>query len=346
MPGRRGSSAGTVSRTGVGSRPRRGGVSAHAQVVEMQRSRLLTGAVRAVEELGWACVTVSHISARARISRRTFYELFANREECLLAVLQDITAQVHGELSAAGIDGLQWRERVRTGLWTILAFFDREPALARFCVVESARGGGPVLEFRQEILLRLARAIDDGRDQSARAGECPALTAEGLAGAAVSILYTRLLSGPREPLSGLQGELASLIVMPYLGAAAASRERTHPVPATVPFCVGDGGDGGHLAHDPDPLRDIPMRLTYRTALALKDVAQHPGVSNREVADHVGITDQGQASKLLARLERLELISNTGLGQAKGAPNEWWLTPKGRQVEHSIRIHTREDERVV
>jgi hypothetical protein len=74
------------------------------------------------------------------------------REECLAAVLDDVVAAIQGEIVAAGIERLGWRERVRRGLWTILGFFDREPALARVCVVQALRGG-PVL---LQLLRRLA----------------------------------------------------------------------------------------------------------------------------------------------------------------------------------------------
>ncbi len=41
-----------------------------------------------------------------------------------------------------------------------------------------------------------------------------------------------------------------------------------------------------------------MRLTYRTARVLEGVAGEPGISNRVVAEHAGISDPGQVSKLL------------------------------------------------
>jgi AcrR family transcriptional regulator len=307
----------------------------------MQRARLLHGAVAAVEEWGYADATVAHITARARVSRRTFYDLFANREECLLAVLQDVTARVDAELEAADLGGLPWHERVRAGLGTILCFFDREPALARVCVVQSARGGRRVLEYRETILARLAGVIALGGGEGARGGVCPSsLVAEGLAGAALSILYTRLLNGEREPLSDLLGELMSMIVLPYLGPAAASRQRRmtrtfssgreHPAGLRSPAGLAD------VSLVRDPLADIPMRLTYRTALVLEVLAECPGVSNRVVAERAGISDQGQVSKLLARLERLGLLANTGAGQPSGAPNAWTLTPTGVQIIQSIR----------
>jgi hypothetical protein len=42
----------------------------------------------------------------------------------------------------------------------------------------------------------------------------------------------------------------------------------------------------------------------------------------------GIADQGQISKLLARLHSLGLLENTGGDHAKGEPNAWHLTARG------------------
>ena len=111
------------------------------QVDEIQRSRLLVAAAAVIDELGYEQTSVARITARARVSRRTFYELFGNREECLVALLDEVAGRVEGELAAAGLEGLAWRERVRGGLWTILSFFDGEPVLARICVVQALHGG-------------------------------------------------------------------------------------------------------------------------------------------------------------------------------------------------------------
>ena len=66
--------------------------------------------------------------------------------------------------------------------------------------------------------------VDEGRG-SARAAGCTPLTAEGLVGAAFGIVYARLLKGQREPLTELLSELVGMIVLPYLGPAAARREQ-------------------------------------------------------------------------------------------------------------------------
>ncbi len=315
--------------------PARGTSVPREQLVEIQRSRLLAAAVVAVDELGYADTSVSDITGRARVSRRTFYELFANREECLAAVLEDVVALIEGEVAAAGLGGLGWRERVRGGLWVILSFLDREPVLARVSVVQALRGGAEVLARREEVLAGLARVVNEGRREGARAAGCSELTAEGVVGAAFAIVYARLLRGEQESLTGLLGELMGIIVLPYLGAGAARRELARPAPAG-PVRALDGPAVGRGVVG-DPLQGVSMRLTYRTARVLQGVAECDGGSNREVAERAGVQDPGQVSKLLARLERLGLLVNGGGGHAKGEPNAWGLTAKGRLVAQSVRV---------
>jgi AcrR family transcriptional regulator len=309
------------------------GVLGRGQVTEMQRSRLLVGAVGAIEEFGYAGTTVAHITARAKVSRRTFYELFEDREACIAALIEDVLALLEDELAGAGLEGLPWRERVRGGLVVILGFFDREPALARVCVVQALSSGPRVLARREGILARLAGVLDQGRGEGQRAGECSALTAEGLVGGAFGIVHARLLRGEREGLLGLVGELMAMIVLPYMGSAAARRELVLPVPK-VPVRV----QGGLLARVPseDPLQGLQMRWTYRTARVMEGISEFSGASNREVADYAGILDQGQVSKLLARLQRLGLIANAADGHLKGEPNAWSLTPLGDRVAQHLR----------
>jgi AcrR family transcriptional regulator/DNA-binding MarR family transcriptional regulator len=333
--------AGAVDPEVVGGPPAGGEGVGHSQVVEIQRSRLLAAAARTVEELGYTRATVAHITRRARISRRTFYELFPNREECLIAALEGVVERIRVEITAAQLAGLPWRERIRGGLWAILSFFDREPVLARFCVVQAMRGSQAVLERREEILNGLARTIDEGRAEGARGEDCPPLTAEGLVGAAFALVYARLLRRDRGPLTDLMGDLMGIIVLPYMGPAAVRRELARPAPAADrPAAKKAAPTGGT---DADVLADIPMRLTYRTMRVLETIAENPGVSNRGVGERAGASDQGQISKLLTRLERLGLVVNTGVGHAKGEPNAWSLTPVGRQVTQTIRIHTHDHE---
>ncbi len=127
-----------------------------------------------------------------------------------------------------------------------------------------------------------------------------------------------------------------MIVLPYLGPAAARRERARALPvaprvSVTPAMSAHGGGGE------DPLKGVPMRLTYRTARVLQATATHPGGSNRLIGEHADIHDQGQISKLLGRLKGLGLLQNAGAGQAKGEPNAWRLTELGERVTKQLAL---------
>ncbi len=312
-------------------------VPVHGLPAEIQRNRILAGAIRSLGQLGYADTSVAQITSRARVSRRTFYELFATREECLLAVFGDVVASIERDLLGAELEALPWRERVRLGLWTILSFLDREPALARVCIVHSLQGDAKLLAEREALLTRLAGILDEGRREGAKAGQATPLLAEGLVGAVLTILYTRVLRGESGSLTELLGELMGMIVLPYLGSAAARREQTRPAPALSP--ERDGRRAEETRIDADPFAGITMRLTYRTIVVLECVAARPGASNRQVGALAGVPDQGQISKLLARLERLGLLVNTGKTRPKGEANAWELTQQGARVTQTIGLET-------
>ena len=302
---------------------------ASSRVAEMQRSRLLAAAAAAVDELGYVRTAVADVTRRARVSRRTFYEQFANRDECLAAVLDEVVARVAREIAQSADAGRPWRERVRVGLWTILAFLDREPVLARVCVVQALRGGSELLERREQVLAQFAAVVDEGRVESARGAGPTPLTAEGVVGAAFAIVHARLLRREGSPLAELLNELMGMIVLPYRGLAAARRELARPAPVPPRRASLTPAPAQDVAQD--PLEGVSMRLTYRTARVLEGIAARPGASNREVAERAGIQDPGQISKLLARLRGLGLLTNSSHGHARGEPNAWRLTPLGERV---------------
>jgi AcrR family transcriptional regulator len=308
---------------------------------DIQRSRLVGAMVVVVDELGYSGASVSHITGRARVSRRTFYELFADRDDCFAALLDEIAAQVERQLFAAGVERLSWRERLQVGLWVILSFLEQESALARVCVVQTLAAGPTIQERRQQVVGRLVAEVDRGRLQGARGAACSALLAEGLVGAAVAIVHARLSRGEDE-LTGVFGELLELLLLPYLGPAAARRERGRPAPVLERLAEVEPEQPQPQGVD-DPLRGLSMRLTYRTLRVLQAAGELLGEegypSNRQVAQRAGITDPGQISKLLRRLQGLGLLCNVEERHGKGSPNAWALTPKGQAVVQSIRSHT-------
>lgn len=295
-------------------------------VAGIQRARLLGATVDAVFDRGAPNVTVSEIVARAGVSRRTFYELFRDRDDCMAAAFEDALARAAARVLPAYESHQRWRDRIRRSLEALLAFLDEDPAVGRLLIVESLGGGRALVERRAQVIERIAEAVDAGglEASSGKAKRSP-LTAEGVVGGVLAVLHARLCGMPRQSLSELASQLTSMVVLPYLGATAAQRELLRPPPAARPGPRSEPGAA-------DSLITMPMRLTYRTTRVLAAIAAEPGSSNREIARAAEIVDQGQASKLLRRLERLRLIANDVAQARPGAPNTWTLTAEGERFQ--------------
>ncbi len=315
--------AGLVGRIGKG------------RVGELQRARILGAMVELVREQGVGDVTVAHVVGRSGVSRRTFYELFEDREDCFLAALDHAIERLAARVVPAYADGgSAWRERMRAGLGALLVAIDEQPALGALCVVDALAGGPAALERRAQVLDALVDTVHEGRREIKAAHKPERLAAEGAVGAVLSVIHGRLLERDPAPLVKLLNPLMAMVVLPYLGSAAARREFARHAPRAR----------RRAANGPaDPLRNLDMRLTYRTVRVLLVVAelggQESNPSSREVADASGVADQGQMSKLLWRLAHLGLIANDAPRLGRGEPNAWTLTAKGREVEQAIRAQT-------
>jgi AcrR family transcriptional regulator/DNA-binding MarR family transcriptional regulator len=303
--------------------PRRGGV----QVSEVQRSRMLSSVVAVVSEHGYGEMSVTRVTSRAGVSRRTFYELFENREECFLAAFDDAISEMGAVATAAYAGQRGWRESLRAALSALLELLDQRPGVASLVIVQALGAGPKVLQRRAEVLAQLNRIVDLGRTQAPRGRVVPPLTAEGVVGAVLAVIHARLTERDPAPLGELLNPLMSTIVAPYMGAAAAARELERgPAP---------GGVKGPVVERSNPLGELNMRVTYRTLRVLGVIAEQPGASNRQIATGAEVSDQGQMSRLLTRLDGLGLIENDAPRQPTGEPNAWRLTPRGQEIHEAI-----------
>jgi AcrR family transcriptional regulator len=97
--------------------------------------------------------------------------------------------------------------------------------------------------------------------------------------------------------------------------------------------------GASVSRARDPLEGLGGRVTYRTLRVLAAVAELDGrgslPSNREIAEHAGITDQGQIARMLARLEGLGVVERDGPRPVRGEANSWRLTDWGVEVKGAV-----------
>lgn len=331
---------------GEGARAR-GDVRQARSIIGLQRARLLNAAAGVLAEDGYEGFSAAAVCVRAGVSRRTFYEIFENREQCFAAILAEAEQRAGSVIESLRLEELAWDERIRTGLWAILCLVDSDPVLARVCLMESQHAGPAVRRERERIIAKFVDAVDQGRLQDGNTAMASRLTGEALVGAVNSVLVARLAQatparrddreGAGEGVRSLLGELAGMIVLPYLGVAAARRQIRLAPPDAPPLVL---TEVAHGKEGVDPLAGLPVRLTYRTAMVLRAVAglteSGTGASSREVADEAGISDQGQASKLLWRLQAHGLLENEAAGnRERGEANQWRLTSVGSRIVQNI-----------
>jgi AcrR family transcriptional regulator len=303
------------------------------QIAQIQRARILAGLFDVVAKRGASGVTVADVVSRAGVSRRTFYELFVDREECLAAAFEHALELAQARVSVAIASEYSWIGRLRAGLVAFLRFLDEAPKLGGFLVCESISGGPGLFACRSRVMAQLATFVDEGRDGGAFGADATLLQAEGSVGGVLTILQNLMVGADRrEPYAMLAGPLTAMIAMPYLGPERARHELERE---PQPVAVAVQGEPRVLV---DPLKAAGLRLTYRTVRVLTAVARQPAASNRRIGDLAEVADQGQISKLLRRLARAGLVENTDVRPGQGAPNAWRLTPAGEQLTKSIAQH--------
>jgi AcrR family transcriptional regulator/DNA-binding MarR family transcriptional regulator len=296
-------------------------------VRSVQRGWLMSALAKVVCEHGPEGASVRQIVACAGVSRRRFYELFASSDDCFRAVFEDAVERARSRASRAyGTEGA-WNDRVRAGLFAMLAFFDSEPELARLLILHTTCSG-PATVRRNELLWQLIEFIDSEGRAANPALNPPPLTGETVVGGVFGVIRTRLSEDSEAPLTCLVNPLMSAIALPYLGSDAAWEELARPTHKSA-----DTRSPAKTEREAPAALDI--RLTYRTLRVLAEIAATPAISNQAVAEAAGIRDQGQISKLLSRLEGLGLIRNAGAGQARGRPNAWYITDRGAVIGRDL-----------
>jgi AcrR family transcriptional regulator len=187
-----------------------------AASVASQRARLLDAVNRAVATKGYAKVTVSDIVSLAQVSRRTFYEQFADKEECFLeaywtgsiAVIEDIADAVRAS------DSTDWRERVRIGFAAYTATLSAEPDLTRTLLVEVLAAGPRAIDLRRRVLERFgvlflpAPGASRPSDETLRG--VPEAYVRGLVGAISELVQEHIFVHGAETLTDLTPTLVEV----------------------------------------------------------------------------------------------------------------------------------------
>src|ERR1700710_1715245 len=141
-------------------------LDARKQQIALQRKRMIAATVAAFEEGGVTRLTVTDVIHRARVSRKTFYDVFKDAEDCFLDTFEDALHRAGQVARAAYAGEHSWRAGMRAAVTALLEMVEREPGLARMCVVDAPAAGERVLERHTEVVQELAVSIERGRQVS------------------------------------------------------------------------------------------------------------------------------------------------------------------------------------
>ena len=186
-----------------------------------QRERLLDAALGVVVEGGYEGLRPRVVCERAGMSPKTFYDLFADREDCFLALIDRELDEVARVVCPVYECESEWVARIRSGLGALLAYLDLNPVVCELLFVAALGGGVRVQERRSQVLGVLTRAIAE--DVGADPGWSSSLLAEGVVGGAFTVIQMRVVMGDARPLIGLLEELTATIVLLYGSAGVVSR---------------------------------------------------------------------------------------------------------------------------
>jgi AcrR family transcriptional regulator len=252
-----------------------------------QRERILNGMIAAANRDGYAGANVSAVIEEAGVSRPTFYDYFADRDECFLAAITDVHDRLAAEIRAA-IHARPPAEAIEAAISAIVAFARKQPARAHFLMHESMAGGPAALGARDRGILEIERIVEGVHRKVPAATSIPDVSPRILIGGIYRLLGPRLRRG--EPiLADLAPDLVNWSES-YSRPAGKHRWRSlkpSPPPARSPF-LGDAP-----MRPPEPLppgrpriseEEVAQNQRLRVMFAAAQLAEEKGYTASTVGE--------------------------------------------------------------
>jgi AcrR family transcriptional regulator len=178
--------------------------------------------IEVVVERGYGAATVTRVVAAAGVSRRTFYNYYADKLEAFTDVYGQVSKFLLETMTEAGdAEKGGWAARVRTQLGALLEAMAANPDLARFCLAVPPAAGGEVSAMYRDFLTELGDALENGRPKHTR--RPPPATEYGMAGGLAALIVKSVAENGGGGLEDLLPEVTELVLTPYLGREEAAR---------------------------------------------------------------------------------------------------------------------------
>lgn len=187
--------------------------------LSVQRRRLFTAAAAVVAREGYARATAEGIAREAGMSKATFYEHFANKEDCVLALLDEGATELMVQLGQAADRGpfATYEERVRRNARAFLETLAAHPDSTRTLLVEVAAAGPAAAARRDAVLVAFAEGLHRDNARHGPPAGAPTFATRDDAFAVVAGVSSLVGRRLRTEGPGALGELEPVIVRLVLG---------------------------------------------------------------------------------------------------------------------------------
>ncbi len=308
-----------------GAKSRRCG---HAYGSPTQRDRLVAAMGELAAEVGPSTVGVHHVCQRAGVSRRTFYDVYADRDACFLDALGEAQSRLMAHVAAAVAQvGTEWEDRVVAATRAVVATLCADRVLGHLCVVAPLAAGADALALRRATMDEIAKLL----------GPPPQVDAPNdlVLVAALGGVWELLRHFLAEDVAEHQVATAAInaLLAPFVGRRRAATRAQDPGDAVTfvtrwtPNSAEADGDG--------------VLVTELTRLTLAYLGAHPGAANIDIARAVDVRHESQMSRHLGRLERAGMVRR----RKEGRSNAWTLTALGEDAARSLRALPVEEPRL-
>ncbi len=192
-------------------------------ITENQRARLVSGLIESVAERGYGATTIVNITKAAKISKKTFYETFASKEDCFEAAYEVSFDYLWETVAAAMTAEERGAERVRAGLGALLDAFAAHPELASFFLIAPTSVSDDTAKRHHQAMRSLVLLLIGELPSEADADGPSDLRAEALAGGLSRLVIRKLNAGEAEKVPALLPDLLELMTQPVTGRRGAAR---------------------------------------------------------------------------------------------------------------------------
>lgn len=190
------------------------------EVARNQRARLYGAMIESISQRGYAATTVAHVICLAGVSRRAFYEQFANKEQCFLATYDIVIAGARKRMLEAWMSERGWANRLHAACKVLLDDVAEEPKGPHLVLVD-ALGIGPKARERMQLAgFTFERLISTAFAAAPDGIEFPKLTSRAVVGGVRHVVFTRMLEGRESELFALTDEVLDWIESYRTPAAA------------------------------------------------------------------------------------------------------------------------------